>query len=335
VHTIRELEAAVDWIGELAWASERQWCLDRLGEMYDGGIDAFGLSGPDDDELRDAHLWFLLDCPQGDGQTPLWRVRQRVPDRAVELLSRSELRAWRIESVESSVELTALCPLGTGRARLELTRAPAGELRRGAFVVARSVPLGPQRCVLLGRAPVVDRSAAAEFEALLASLSAPRGEFWRVHGAVLARAAWAWPEERECTVDGAVVERSLAGLVVGESNPIVSALDRDSELQRNSDFGWIWRWDEPGGCAAVPELGVRHRLCPEDVGLAELELDLPGGRLWLSALTPARLALAERLLGQRLALGPVFSRHVEAPRTEPRWKRDRMGAAPTAVRRAA
>jgi hypothetical protein len=335
LRTIRELEAAVDWIGELAWASDREWCLDRLAELYEGGIDAFGPSGPDDDELRDAHLWFLLDCPLGDGQTPLWRVRQRVPDRAVELLSRSELRAWRIESAESDVALTALCPLGSGRARLELARPPVGDPRPGAFVVARSVPLGPQRWVLLGRVPVVERGAAAEFEALLASMGAPRGEFWRVHGAVLARAAWAWPEEREYTIDGAVVTPALAGYELTNPSRVAAALNRDSELERTGASSWRWRWDPPAARAPAPEPGVRSHTCADDRYLAELELDAHGGHLWLTTLTPDRLALAQRLLCARAQLGPQSTGHVGAPRCEPRWQRERIDGALSAPSRAA
>ncbi len=329
MHTIRELEAAVDWIGELAWASDRDWCLDRLAEMYEGGIDGFGLSGPDDGELREAHLWFLLDCPGADGQTPLWSVRQRVPDRSVELLARSALRAWRVESVQSPAALTALCPLGTGRARLELARPPAGELVPGAFIVARSVPLGPQRWALLGRVPVVERDAAAEFEALLASLSAPRGEFWRVHGAVLARAAWAWPEEREVTIEGELVERSLVAFAGGDA----AALAGDAELQEVGPGSWRWRWDPPAARAPIAELGARYSTCSADGSLAELEFDR--GRLWLMALTQARLALAERLLRSRVMVGPVSSRHVERASVTPRWQRTRMGASLTTPSRAA
>ncbi len=193
---IAELEATVAALGEHTRLAEPDWCLDRFAEFYDGGIAAFGNDGPSPEEALEAYLWFVHDCPLPTGETPLWRLRQRSPGRAVELLARSELRAWRLESVADACNLTALCPLGTGRVRLEAARSPAGQLGPGAIVVARSVPLGPERWALLGRAPVVEASVAAEFQALLASLHAPRGEFWRVHGGVLARAATAWPGER-------------------------------------------------------------------------------------------------------------------------------------------
>ena len=190
---IAELEATVAALGEDTRLAAPDWHRDRFAEFYDGGIAVFGNDGPSAEESLEAYLWFLHDCPLPTGETPLWRLRQRSPGRAVELLARSELRAWRVESVADVGNLTALCPLGTGRVRLEAGRPPAGRLGPGAIVAARSVPLGPERWALLGRAPVVEAGAAAEFEALLASLHAPRGEFWRVHGGVLARAAAAWP----------------------------------------------------------------------------------------------------------------------------------------------
>jgi hypothetical protein len=180
-------------LGDETWMREPDWCLNQLSEFYDGGIEALGPLGPTAPELLEAQLWYLMDCPLPSGETPLWRARREQSNRAVELLSRSELRAWRIEAVDSPRRLTADCPLGTGRARLELSRDPAGEARAGAVIVARSVPIGPERWALLGGAPIIEPEATPAFERLLASLDAPRGELWRVHGGMLVRAAWTWP----------------------------------------------------------------------------------------------------------------------------------------------
>lgn len=105
------------------------------------------------------------------------------------LLSRAECRAWRVESIEDPGVITACCPLGSGRTTLACARPPLAEPASGAFLVARSLPVGPGRWVLLGRPAVVSRSEAGKFELLLRSLRAPRGEFWRVHGGVLVQAA--------------------------------------------------------------------------------------------------------------------------------------------------
>jgi hypothetical protein len=109
--------------------------------------------------------------------------------RLEQLLARTELRAWRVQDAGEPGVLIADCPLGTGRALLACARAPEGELVRGAFVVGHAVPFGPNRYLLVGRVTVVGRARAARFAAQIASLKAPRGEFWRVHGAVLAREA--------------------------------------------------------------------------------------------------------------------------------------------------
>jgi hypothetical protein len=186
-----ELERTIDELGQDAWARDPEWCRARVAEFYDGGIEAFGATGPNEHALREAQLWFLLDCPLPDGDTPLWHLQQERAERSIELLSRSEVRAWRIESAAPG-PLTAVCSHGGGRSRLELGRAPSGELRSGALAVGRSVPLGPALWLLLGGVAVVDPAAAGEFERLVASLEAPPGEFWRVHGGVLARAACEW-----------------------------------------------------------------------------------------------------------------------------------------------
>ena len=332
------LERTVRLVGEETWAAEPEWCLDRLAEFYDGGVDAFGPDGPDADELLDAQLWFLLDCPLPDGYAPIWRLAHEAPDRAVELLSRSELRAWRVESIAGAGLVSALCPLGSGRARIDLASSPVGELRRGSFVVGRSVPLGPQQWTLIGRPAVVDRAVAADFEALLAVLDAPLGELWRVHGGVLARAAWAWPEKRECTCDGETVQMALAAFKVPDADSLAAALDREAELDwigvlDDETLRWRWRWDPPAARPRRPEPGSVLELCDEDGDpepyLADLDLTADGSELWLSAPTPARFALAERVLRPRLGplLGELRSLHVDRRSVMPRWKQLRLQSA--------
>jgi hypothetical protein len=351
---VAELEGTVRALGQETWELDREWYLARFDEIYDGGIEAFGALGPTDDERLDAELWFLLDCPLPDGQTPLWRMRLQGTGRAGELLARSELRAWQIESPPRAGVLGARSPLGSGRARLETVRPLAGKLLPGAFVVARSVPLGPERWALLGRAPVVDPRAELEFEALLRSLDAPPGEFWRVHGGVLARAAWAWPEWREHTLEGELVRGSLAALELRDRAAVVAALDADPELEagerhrdpesgaaeRNPDprsLEWNWRWDPPAARRLVPTPGVRFKLCDEDADprppLALVDIELDHDRLWLLTPTPARLRLAERLLRDRLgeSIGAVLMRDFLPPASLPRWKRVRPERLPTAA----
>lgn len=115
--------------------------------------------------------------------------RERCAARLAELLSRSELRAWVAETADEDRVLAARCPLGSGRALLVLAHEPHELPARGEFLVGRSVPFGPRRYVVIGRPALVPASSTARFGALVSSLRAPRGEFWRVHGAILLAAA--------------------------------------------------------------------------------------------------------------------------------------------------
>ena len=105
------------------------------------------------------------------------------------VLGRAELRAWHVENSDAPGLWHGRCPLGSGQALVCWSRAPRRAVDAGTFVVARSLPVGPGRWVLLGRPAVVGVERAPAFERLVQSLRAPRGEFWRVHGGVIARAA--------------------------------------------------------------------------------------------------------------------------------------------------
>jgi hypothetical protein len=348
---VPELERLVEDIGYETWQREPEWFEERLAEFYDGGLDAFGVIGPTREELIAAELWFLLDCPLPSGDTPLALRRREDPARGLELLARSELRAWRVESLASGNGFGGICGLGTGRGRVEEASDIAGEMRRGSIVVGRSVPLGPERWAMVGRARVVDPVVAAEFDALLASLNAPRGEEWRVHGGLVAAAAWAWPEEREVTIDGELVEDSCVRYLLSEPDQVAERLQADPELIPLGPAGdgalrWAWRWDPPRARAPLPEAGVRISVCKEDDAqtpyLAELNFEPERDELWLFAPTPTRLALARRLMRDRLGerLAAVISFDVEPPESPPAWRRlrwDRMARRriPAARRRAA
>ena len=119
-------------------------------------------------------------------------VRGWDVERLRALLSRVEIRAWRVEASDAPGLWHGRCPLGSGQALVAWQRAPLGVPERGAFLVARSLPVGPERYLLLGRPVVVPPRRAGSFERLLGSLRAPRAEFWRVHGGVIARVARGW-----------------------------------------------------------------------------------------------------------------------------------------------
>ena len=332
------LERIVEDVGDETYDRDPEWVAEQMAEFYDRGLDAFGIRGPTRDELLTAELWFLLDCPLPSGETPIALRRRQDPGRKTEMLARSELRAWRVASVGPGSGFTGLCALGTGRARIDALAGVSGELRRGAVVVGRSVPVGPERWVLIGTARVVEPEVSAEFAALLLPLDAPRGEEWRVHGGVVAAAAWAWPEEREVTIDGEVVEEACVRYLVSEPDEVRARLADDPELiwLGESDYDgalrWRWRWDTPAPRPPQAEPGVRFELCDEDAAdvpyLAEVNFDPYDDELWLFAPTPARLAIARRLMRDRIGprLAAVISFDIEPPESVPRWKRLRFDA---------
>jgi hypothetical protein len=122
-----------------------------------------------------------------------------TPDRLRVLLDRSEVRAWLIDGPEPGARahqnlnapglLAGRCPRGSGPALLATRRSLPEGLGRGSYLVSRSLPVGPGRWVLIGRIAHVAPARTAGFEQVLASLRAPHGEFWRVHGSVVAQAA--------------------------------------------------------------------------------------------------------------------------------------------------
>jgi hypothetical protein len=141
--------------------------IDRLAVELSSPVERLGVSGWDVDRLR-------------------------------ALLPRAELRAWRVEASDAPGLWHGRCPLGSGQALVGWSRAPRRAVVAGSFVVARALPVGPGRWVLLGRPAVVGVERAAAFERLIRSLRAPRGEFWRVQGGVIARAA------RRCSASAAL-----------------------------------------------------------------------------------------------------------------------------------
>jgi hypothetical protein len=333
---VPELEVAVEDLAADTWSRDHAWCRAQFAELYDGGLEAFGLLGPSDVELLEAHLWFLLDCPLPSGETPLWRARRESTGQAIEMLARSELRAWRVESAPGPRLLSAVSPLDASHARLELARDPAGDVEPGSVVVARSVPVGPERWALLGAVPVVAPEVVGEFEQLLTSLDAPRGEIWRVHGGVIARAALGWPEEREHTLEGELVADMFLVFELRDGTAARRTLDADPEFDRrledgSSDaMGWRWRWDPPAARPPAAEPGVRFKLCREDEAelpwLADINIWEGDGELSLTAATRRRLGIAARLLHDRLgeSLGPLTGVRAEPPEIMPRWKRLRL-----------
>jgi hypothetical protein len=310
-----------------------------LREFYRGGLPAFGLAGPDDDERREADLWLTCDVPLADGERVLARA---ASDISVDpRLSESRLRVWRIGRVLGGGMIAASCPLTGEPGMLQTVRVPAGVVEPDRLLVARSVPRELGWYALLGRAPVVAPEVQADFEDLLAQFEPDLRDpdrTWHEAGGELAASAWRWPEEREHTREGDIVAEARVSYALRDIPAMIRTLDESPLLERTGR-GFIdadvIEWRVPAsrpGWARVDlpdELGVRWHLCPEDANEpatdARIELNLDHGGVWIFAPTPARLERAEQTFTAAFGelLGETLDRGVDRPEIVARWQRER------------
>jgi SEC-C motif-containing protein len=335
-----ECERLVDSLGELAASRWPDAYYRAFYEFYRCGPESFGMWGASAEERFEAELWLVCDCDLGAGDTPLeLELRERGPDAAtLAALAFSRIRPWRIESVPRAGRIEANCPLTGEAAVLELARGPAGEAEPGRTIVARSVPLGEGRFVLLGRPAVVEAEVEDDFRDLIAGLDgADPASLLGAHGGTLASAARCWPVERSHTIEGELCTDAIAAWELRDLGAAIAALGREPVLEpiapEDRDEPDVESWHlvappaQPGDPPA--ELGVRWRLCEEDASLprrlARIDVDLYDGRLWLHAPSPERLAPAERevrrLVGE--LMGACRCHEQGPPATTMRWQRER------------
>jgi hypothetical protein len=343
----REVSAVEARVGELGLTARARFPADyaqAFADFYVGGEDAFGVAGPDRLERLEADLWIVCDRSFGDDGTPLELALARVgrpPDPCLDRLARSQLRTWRIETVRGVGLLDASCPLTGQSARLETVQRPAGDPEPGRFVVARSVPRANGTYALLGRAPIVDPRAHDDFQELFKQLACEvpeRERFWRECGGTLAAAAWNWPEEREHTREGDIVQSHFVSFKLPDTGAARRAFDAHDEFARTGEVFWdsavvAWYW--LGVTASAPvempeELGVEWFLCHEDAAerpqLAKLELRLDHDEVWLFAPSASRFERVEADFTHRFGplLGEVDRRGVDWAEILPRWKREHI-----------
>jgi hypothetical protein len=340
---VGRLETLVDELGQWARRHHRQEYEAAFGEFYRGGWPAFGLAGPDLDEQREADLWLTCDVPLADGDRVLTKASGEIS--VDPLLPESRLRVWSIGHLLGAGLIRATCPLTGEQAMLQTVRAPAGELRPGRLLVARSVPSTPGRYTLLGRMPVVESAVHDDFADLLDQIQVDLEDpdrVWREAGGELAAAAWGWPEEREHTREGDIVAEARVSYALRDIAAVIRAID-DSPLCERSGRDFMdaevieWRLRHPRprqAHARMPdELGVRWQLCDEDAREpstdARIEVNLDHGGVWIFAPTPARLDRAEQWFTAAFGeiLREILDRGVDRPQIVARWQRERWDRA--------
>jgi hypothetical protein len=343
IRDVSAIEAVVSELGRAARVAHRDEYAEAFSDFYHGGEEAFGLAGPDASERLEADLWIVCDRTLGGDGTPLGLATARgedTVDPSLDALARSALRTWKIEAVRGAGLLEARCPLTGEFTRLETIRRPEGDLGADSLVVARSVPRDGGSFALLGRAPVVEPRARDDFEDLLGQLAVElrhSDHVWREGGGVLASAAWSWPDEREHTLEGDVVQERFVSFKLPDAGAAMRALDADSDFVRTGQEFWdsdVIAWyrlarEVPSAVEMPTELGVEWFLCDEDTAdppqVAKLELNLDERDVWLFAPSERRLDGAERDFVERFGqlLGDVDHRGVDLPEITPRWKRER------------
>lgn len=340
--TTARFEAGIDELGRWARTEHPDTYLAAFAEFYSGGWEAFGLAGPDPDELLAADQWLTCDVPLAGGTTALESAGSALlADDVVEALAASALHAWRIEAPRGVAMIEASCLAAGDRVILETSRPPAGEIVPGALLVARAVRRDGDRLTLIGRGIVVARDAQDDFEDLFWQLSFDQPDsarLWRESGGPLASAALAWPEDREHTREGEIVCDTHVSFGLTDVNALVKALDDAPDIVRTGQEFWddetiVWNWrntqSQPTPVAMPDDLGVHWMLCDEDAADppidARIELNVYEEDVWLFAPAPRRLARCEQRLMERFGflLGDPIGRGSDLTEIIPRWRRER------------
>ena len=327
-------------LGERAEELEPGAFWQAFTELY-GEPEMFGLYGPEPEEMLEADLWIVCDRDLGAGGSPLARARRQAerPEVALEALASSRIRPWRIEGEPAGLTFPARCAISDEPATLEALRPPAGTPAPGRILVARSVALNDGNWALLGGAPVIDPRSQADFSALLDELIGRTPDLdatLAVRGGALLRAAWAWPEEREHTREGELVQSHHLILAAPHAGALIAALGSDPEMgEREVDEvegieSFMWARSVGSAREVKAEPGVAWVLCEEDRAeppkLASVLVDHEEGDVSLWTLTERRMSEAERELRSRFGslLGEEIDRGVDLPERRPRWQRERI-----------
>lgn len=348
-----QLEAGIVVLGHWARGEHGEAYRDAFANFYTGGWEAFGIFGPDPDELLAADLWLTCDVPLVEGVTVLETIgKTLLANDVVEGLAASALRAWRIEAARSAHLIEVSC-LATGdRATVDLPDRRADEPVPGSILVGRGIAVDPTRIVLIGRGAVVAPEAEDDFEDLFWQLSFDQPDvprLWHECGGQLSAAALGWPEDREYTREGEIVRETRVAFDIPDTTAMIRELDAVPEFRRTGQHFWdsetiAWHWRGPrqdSSPAAMPDdLGVVWSLCDEDAEdppiEATIELNLDDNSVWLFAPAPGRLARCEREFTERFAdlLGPRVDQGFDLIEIIPRWKRERWARTAPALARA-
>jgi hypothetical protein len=269
--------------------------------------------------------WLVCDAPVIGGRTQLEAVAA-APRPIDAALRRSSICGWWARGTAFPLPATHWRyeePLA-----LHSRHEPLGELRDGALLVARGVEVGDGHVALVGRPVVVDDDAVDDVLALLHA--APDQALC---------AALRWPEVREHTADGDLVQQCFRRYELPDPGTAVGLLRAAPSVTEDLEAGTYWEADVAFTVFGSPiaevvepprETGVMWELCDEDKGdpplLGEITVSPDDGDLTLSAPTRARVERLLAALPQQLrdSLGAAVSEDLDAPDVLPRVNRERL-----------
>jgi SEC-C motif len=236
--------------------------------------------------------WLVCDAPVIGGRTPLEALaaEPRPTDAA---LRRSSIGGWWARGTAFPLRATHWRheePLS-----LHSRHEPFGALHDGALLVGRGVEVGDGQVALVGRPVVVDDDAVDDVLALLHA--GPDRALC---------AALRWPEVREHTADGELVQQCFRRYELPDPGAAVGLLRAAPSVTEDLEVVTYWDDDVAFKVFGSPiaevvepprETGVIWELCDEDKGdpplLGEIIVSSDDRELTLSAPTRSRV---ERLL---------------------------------------
>jgi hypothetical protein len=317
-----ELEERVLELGSLARDDAgAEWRATY--ERHLAPLNRFGAAPPEYAAWLDT--WLVCDAPVIGGRTPLDALppEPRPIDAA---LRRSSICGWWARGAAFPLPATHWCH--EDALALHSRHEPFGDLRDGALLVARGVEVGDGHVALVGRPVVVDDDAVDDVLTLLHE--APDQALC---------AALRWPEVREHTADGDLVQHCFRRYALPDPGTAVGLLRAAPSVTEDLEVVTYWENDVAFTVYGSPiaevvepprETGIMWELCDEDNGdppvLGEITVSPDDHELTLSAPTRGRV---ERLLAAlpkqlRDSLGAPDSEDLDTPDVLPRVNRERL-----------
>jgi hypothetical protein len=320
----REAEACIrelgDWVREEhpeSWRTAYEQQLMPLNGF--GGVPA--------DFADWLDTWLVCDAPIVNGVSPLQAGPALSPGPADEWLRASAIGGWWLRSAEFPV---AASPWrDEASVVLHSGHEPLGEVSEGSLLVARGLKVRPGHVALVGRPVVVDEAAVGDVLAVLAD-----------DPAQALCAALRWPEEREHTAEGKLVQQSYRRYRLADPAAALAAMRAFDHATERDDLLGYWQDDTmfnvvgPPRRAAivepVAERGVVWELCREDEAdppiIGEITISPDDDEVALTAVTAER---ADHLLAVlppevRATMGELTREDFDSPAGLTRVSRERV-----------